>query len=128
MDDDEREWMPQLTLGELVSKLRQFDDYAALIIDTGAVPKYVDSYRGYYEQLAINTGGSTCSVGEFLSMLRAADGHSFEGYKGGKFRMGKNTEMWVSEYGEASGMAVVGVTERPGGLVVIETKDQYDDV
>lgn len=78
------------------------------------------SYRGYYEQLAFSYSEHSISVGEVIDMLASADGNTFTGYKGGKFIMGPETPIWVSNYGECWDTAVVDVEEH-GDLVVLRT-------
>lgn len=74
-------------------------------------PIGVSSYRGYYDDLAIEyeEGGEGMPLPEFMALLRAADGAYFTGYKGGEYRMGRHSAVWVSNYGVSSGARVVGV-------------------
>lgn len=60
------------------------------------------SYRGYYECLAVGPDRDT-TVGAMLADLRGAIGNVYQGYKGGDYRMSEWTEVYLSEYGCASG-------------------------
>jgi len=80
----------------------------------------VESYRGYYSDLSIvpkSDGEET--VGSFRKELTSALGSTFEGYKGGNFKMDRHTPVWVSPYGVASGRAAKGVELRGNTLVII---------
>lgn len=60
------------------------------------------SYRGYYEDLAFNPATDV----PFKAMLTVATdalGATFEGYKGGNYKMENYTDCWLSEWGDASG-------------------------
>lgn len=102
-----------MTLGELIADLKKYDRAFFVSIPGGPVtlrPDDVDSYRGYYEDLAIGAEAdrSYVTVGELLDKLCAAEGSVFTGYKGGEFRMGLHTRVWISNYGESSGARVTG--------------------
>lgn len=92
-----------MTLGELIGTLERLDP--ALLIDG----RDLDSYRGYYDQIAVTPGHST--VGAVLERCREAlAGETFQGYKGGEYTMDEHTAVWYAEYGHTSGLGVVGVT------------------
>lgn len=104
----------QLTLGELIDKLEAAPKESQIQFDfCHCVTCGVDSYRGFYEQLAIGWApqgsGRWPNVADFLPSLRDAVGKTFTGYKGGEYRMDRGTPVWVSNYGETSSTAVVGV-------------------
>lgn len=71
----------------------------------------VGSYRGYYEDLAIGyeMGGEKPKLDDFCRTLREAVGETFEGYKGGSYRMSRDTVVWVSNYGECESLRITGV-------------------
>lgn len=123
---------PQLLLGEMILKLEAISDKSKpLYIDIRDLrPMGVDSWRGSYCELAIQTemigshntdevekeypeygmtiwktapiGKENPTVGEWIEVLKQAIGKTFTGYKGGDFLMGKNTPVWLAEYGDAS--------------------------
>jgi 2-keto-4-pentenoate hydratase len=76
----------------------------------GLVPHYFDSYRGYYDHMAITfTGESAAEVRQLVAKLKAADGEVFSGYKGGDYRMNRSSPVWVANHGECDGTAIVGL-------------------
>jgi hypothetical protein len=120
---------PQLLLGEIILKLEAVKDKEKpLYIDLmDKRPKGVNSWRGSYGELAIQTEGfgyyqgklkkdwggyqeyedisigkENPSVNEWIGVLNEAIGKTFTGYKGGDYLMGKNTPVWLAEYGESS--------------------------
>ncbi len=86
----------------------------------------VDSYRGYYSDLAIefsNGSDSDCTVGELAKVLDNAIGETYEGYKGGEYIMNEDTKVWVSNYGESSGTAIVGVRDDDWRVLLITEQE-----
>lgn len=90
-------------------------DEEVLGIDSFPDPTRLNSYRGYYEELAIP--GSTeeaRSIDVWLKWLREANGTTYQGYKGGDYVMTRNTPLWAANYGESSGRFIQAViAERP---------------
>ncbi len=60
------------------------------------------SYRGDYSQLAF-APTKNVTVASMLQHARSALGQTFEGYKGGEFKMDKWTDCYINEYGESGG-------------------------
>ncbi len=83
-------------------------------------PGRFHSYRGYYEMIAIDYSNEDMPVSEFLEKIQDAIGETFEGYKGGNFKMNRQTPVWASEYGASSGIGVIGV-ENIDGYCVLKT-------
>ena len=109
VDSMSREWQErrageQMTLGALITELeglspgRQIGGFGRL-----------RSYRGYYRDLAFEPIEASQPVGSLLEVCRSAMGHVFEGYKGGDYLMGERTPLWLSDYGEASGLRLMGL-------------------
>jgi len=111
-----------IKLGELIKKLEAMPQDANVYFDFGRlVPHGVDSYRGYYDHLAIGFGdGSPTKVATLLKELKAAVGKTFQGYKGGDFRMSEDTPVWVANYGRTSDTTVAEV-KHLGWCVVLFT-------
>jgi hypothetical protein len=107
-----------VTLGEMIETLKRADKNAPVIIDRGGAPDRLCSYRGYYADLAFGLCERT-TVDEVLRDCEFALGHTFEGYKGGNYVMGEDTPLWVSEWGSASGLAVIAVNSCASGLVLV---------
>ena len=116
-----------LTLGDAIAKLRKIDSGAIVKFDydESLSPADVDSYRGYYEDLAIEPSETQCRVLQLLSMLESALGETFTGYKGGDFLMKEDTPLWCADYGDC-GRAITGLRVE-GREVVLETKDTEGD-
>lgn len=112
-----------LTLGEAIEALEKLPGDAPVVFDIGKSPALLDSYRGYYDDLAFSVdNGNPPTVDGVLALCRRALDATFGGYKGGDFVMTAETPLWVAEYGEASGIAVIGITPLPGGSIQITTK------
>jgi hypothetical protein len=117
---------PQWSLGQLIDALAPL--LAAKSVATevvfdfcGACPDDIGSWRGSYAELAISFNfGSFMPLGKFVSMLKGADGATFDGYKGGEFRMSRSTPVWVANWGNSGNTGVVGVRDA-GWQIVIET-------
>ena len=93
----------QMTLGELIKVLERMPQDAE-IHGLGEL----DSYRGYYEDLAFEPTDEKRLVSEILTKCRSAMGQVFTGYKGGDFVMGALTPLWHSHYG-TTGKKLMGI-------------------
>jgi hypothetical protein len=56
------------------------------------------SYRGFYEQLAFEPA-ENIQVSEMLAAAKDALGRTFEGWKGGDYKMHDYTDCWLAEMG-----------------------------
>lgn len=119
----------QLNIRQLISELERCStdkpvyaafDGSSIISPLGDV----DSYRGYYEQLAIEPGGPARCEALADILIESLD-KTFYGYKGGEFSMFDETPVWVSEHGIASGDMVVGVEEKADMVVIFTKKEQW---
>ena len=100
-----------VTLGKLIEVLEQVPEEIPVRFVGGGSPDRIDSYRGYYSDLAISVQYEReVSVKVFLSALRTALNTHFEGYKGGQYLMDADTPLWCSEWGEASNKAIIDVS------------------
>lgn len=98
-----------MRLGQLIDALKMSPQENVLLVSgpTSLGPTSVNSYRGYYEDLAIAVEeGARPKVCDFVRVLEQAIGKTFQGYKGGDYTMDKGTLVWVSNYGRASGCVV----------------------
>lgn len=116
----------QLTLGELILKLepivknqKEGNESTVRYDFEYLFPKSIDSWRGSYDELALNfeTHGEEMKVSEFLKMLKDCIGKTFTGYKGGDFTMHKRTPIWVANYSHSGNTAVIDVVDN--GYVVL---------
>lgn len=102
-----------LTLGKVIKQLgsetgsKVFDSELPIEFIDGGSPCSPHSYRGYYSDLAFETG-PTIKVKDFLEMCQKALGKTFVGYKGGDFVMGEDTPLWRANYG-CCGEAIMGM-------------------
>jgi hypothetical protein len=102
-----------IKLGELIKQLSTCNPDAQVRFDFGDLrPTILRSYRGYYDQLALDWDAETVTtVADLLEECRQAVRKVYEGYKGGEFEMDESTPVWVSRYGRASGTAIKGVKD-----------------
>jgi hypothetical protein len=96
-------------LQELIATLERMPRSAPLTCGWRSHPGKLGSYRGYYDHLAIEPVDNPTTVGDFLKQAKAAVGKTFQGYKGGDYKMAGYTPVWVSPYGEVSGRRFIGV-------------------
>ena len=110
-----------MTLGELIDTLKSFPkDCLVFIKPYDLIPIEFDSYRGYYDQLALNYDiNGSCTVEKLLKLAKKSVKKTFIGYKGGNFLMTKNTPVWISNYGNTSNMLLTKVESPFTGYVYI---------
>lgn len=108
-----------LTLDRAIEFMRANRDAEGVEFGEGGGPVEPHSYRGYYSDLAFETGPTPTAEG-FLKQLEEALGNTFEGYKGGDFVMDGDTPLWAASYGSC-GLAVTDV-RREGSKVILSTR------
>lgn len=119
----------QLSLGEMIERLEKMSEEAlerVVVYDFGHFyPQKLMSWRGIYAELALdyvdNQKTNPLKGKEFLELLKEAVGKEFEGYKGGEFRMSKDTPVWVANWSHSGHTAVSDIVDC-GYHVVIMTK------
>ena len=75
------------------------------------------SYRGYCTDLAFeNKEYQTATVKETLKLCQDCVGTTFESYKGGDYKMEKDTLVWVAFWGE-TGFQLLDI-DKDGGLIL----------
>ena len=84
----------QMTLGGLIARLQQLDQSLEM---EGLYGPH--SFRGYYCDIAFERGDHKLKVSEVLQTVRRCKGKTFVGYKGGNFKMVKDTPVWIAAYG-----------------------------
>jgi hypothetical protein len=122
----------QLTLGEMILKIEpllkkqpeikeRYGDEADVYFDFEYLkPTGIGSWRGIYAELALEFDGEkTMTVIEFHKMLKECIGKTFTGYKGGEFTMGKNTPVWVANYGNAGNTAVIDIVDNEYNVIIM---------
>lgn len=122
----------RLHLQELIDKIVEqgiLHDGSTLVkFDfTEKVPYSVHSYRGHYEDLAIDytieDGSPTNTIDNIIEMLEYAIGETYEGWKGGDFKMDENSDVWVSHEGRCGERYIYRV-EWLEGVVVLKTRTE----
>lgn len=106
----------QMTLGKLIETLEAMPEGAQV-----ANLRNPHSYRGYYEDLALEPSEGLRPAEELLAECRAAMGKAFHGYKGGEYVMGERTPVWVSGYRDVSGLRLMAL--HPGGGVEAQEEE-----
>lgn len=112
-----------MTLGEMIVRLEAAPQDAHIRVPFyDAYAGCLDSYRGYYEMLAIDHQAAPKTVADFLKEAREAVGSTFIGYKGGDFTMDRNTPIWVAEYGASTGQAVMAIETKDSVVEIISAE------
>ena len=84
-----------MTLGDLIEFLADEDQDRVLVLGFSNP----HSYRGYYDQLAFEPEENV-TIASMLECAKAADGATYEGWKGGDFLMREFTDCWIAPVGE----------------------------
>jgi hypothetical protein len=118
-----------MTLGKLITKLKSRDGEAGVYFDfCNLIPTSFNSYRGYYEQLAL---GYTDDMQAQMTVSRLRESaiecldDTFTGYKGGEYKMTRDTKLWADNIGRASGTAITGIIDE-GWRIILKTKYRGD--
>lgn len=119
----------RLNLGQFIDVLAAIDPEAFVFFDFGNfTPERFTTWRGAYEQLALTfTEARAVKVADVLAAANDCVGAVFEGYKGGNYRMDRNSKLWVANYGHTNWTGIAGVTQH-GHHAVINTAWMEDDL
>lgn len=99
----------------MIFLLSRIDPEASVRYDFGPFfPTTINSYRGYYGQLAIGfvEGHPTITVQELLAKCQDCLGKYFHGYRGGEYTMHEFTYVWVANWGKCHDTAIVGIIDQ----------------
>lgn len=108
-----------LRLGDIIDALKPVKDDSRVEFDFGGFEASgIDSYRGYYSDLALSFAEAGLTAGALLKELEDANGSVFTGYKGGDYRMDRSTPVWVANYGRSHGVAVVAVEDQDWRVLI----------
>lgn len=107
-----------ITLCKLINILKDISPHAEVWLSLNGEPvirvkfKNPHSYRGFYSDLAFETEflDEDFKVSDLLKLCEECIDNAFEGYKGGKYLMDRNTPLWISERGSADKNAIVAYT------------------
>lgn len=102
-----------MRLGQFIAELRdQQLDKQVRIAPFDLVPVAFSSYRGYYEDLALSYQvDGDMSAAELLALCREALGKTFQGWKGGNYKMYEYTRLWISNRGRVSNRLVKSIQD-----------------
>ena len=116
----------QLILGELIAKLEALEDRTQTVSFAfeNAVPTHLSSWRGSYNELALNFSfeENAPTVEDLIKRLKQAVGATYQGYKGGEFLMGKTTPVWVANYGNSGNTGITDVIQTEDDEVILKTE------
>lgn len=104
----------QITLGALTDLLAKRDPEQSVSFDFEHMhPTTLHSYRSFYDDLALgfDDKGEAPTVAQLIERLRAADGETFHGWKGGEYRMTRDTPLWAARSGNAGSTAITGLAD-----------------
>lgn len=109
-----KEHQAQWTLGQLIDALEGQKQTNPVRFDFCMVePTKLNSYRGYYEDLALGwkpqTNYPKPTVADLLATLKKQLGTTVHGYKGGEYVVSRSQILYVANYGDTGSTAVVGV-------------------
>lgn len=76
------------------------------------------SYRGYYDELALDPSEESTVAEVLADAKEALGGRAFTGYKGGEFVMEPYTAVWLAMYG-STGDGIAGFVTKGGKLDAI---------
>lgn len=113
-----------MNLGQIIDLLRAMPQDDSVFFDFGDMePTTLDSYRGYYDHLAIGFEENChlshpAKVSGLLAGCEAAVGQTYQGWKGGDYCMDRATPVWVANRGKSSSTAIVGIREVGYGVVI----------
>lgn len=84
-----------MTLGDLIDWLEKQDQ--DLIVKDGFGDPHSD--RGSYDELAF-CPKTEAKISDMLYYAKFADGNTFQGWKGGEFKMNRGTPVYIGEWGD----------------------------
>ena len=116
-----------LTIGAFLRELDFVPDDYKVVFENGNNPsKFVDSYRGYYDDAEltgfVNSKKEEVTVKELRERITSQLGTFMIGYKGGEFAFTLQTWLWAGEYGSTLEYAVVGLEWRDNEAVILTRK------
>lgn len=98
-----------MTPGEIIDALEKLPQDSNVQFDfCSFVPTSFISYRSFYDCLALGyqERWEKITVAEMLEMCKSSVGETYEGYKGGHYRMDRRTPVYVANYGHSTGTTI----------------------
>lgn len=114
-----------LKLGEIIQFLTQCNPEHTVCFDFCRMGLgFLNSSRGSYNELAMGfLVGSQRSVKNVLTECIACVDTTFTGYKGGEYRMGLETPVWVDNWGDWTATAIEGIVDTDFEIIFLTEKD-----
>lgn len=113
--------MQQLTIQQVVEKLKNMDPTSPVVYDFGGqVPTTMASSRGNYSEPALGWGYGSVTVAALLDELTSSLTKTYHGWKGGEYQYTENHYLWVDNQGEWSETIIYDVVF-DGYEVVLKT-------
>ena len=91
-----------MMISKIIAELRRFSGETPVRLKHNHVEGDwgdLDSYRGYYAELAVDTGYTKVDVTQVIKSLKGSVGKTYTGYKGGEYTMAGHTDLYWAEYG-----------------------------
>ena len=107
-----------MRLGKLIDRLSEYPETHKVVFGyvgdceeelDGPFPNGLCSYRGHYDRLCIMPSNECPTVKELLNDLKSAVGAVFTGYKGGEYKMDRNSFVHVAPYGQINDFYIIGL-------------------
>lgn len=116
-----------LTMGELITLLKNCQNNEEIYFNfPGQFPTTFDSYRGYYDEIALGHGHyeypHPITRDILIQRIEEAMGPVFTGWKGGEFVYDANTPVWVANPGQCEGYAITRVIDK-GYKIILFTEN-----
>jgi len=118
--------MDNMTLGEFVDALEACGLETRVFFDRfGLVPTSFNSYRGYYDHLALGFElEGIVMADELAERAKQAIGKTFGGWKGGEYTMSRHTPLWASNTGRVTRTKIVGTSNDGWSLIILTASDE----
>ena len=118
----QREMSGHLTIAQIIEKCEALPNLEIKISSdiekyNGMSPVDTDSYRGSYDELAIDFDRGVVMLSDFLKEMNSSLRRIYHGYRGGEYGMYRNTFVWVASYGD-TGLMVTDVCLSPDGNMI----------
>jgi hypothetical protein len=91
-----------MNISEIITELSRFDGSTSVTMKYNHVEGNwgdLASYRGYYSEMSVDSGDGVADVSYVIKALSEAIGGTFNGYKGGNYKMLGSTKLYWAEYG-----------------------------